>query len=105
MPYKNKEQQREYQREWARRKGVAEAIKDRRKLTRRWLAMYKLALECVECGENHPATLDFHHLGDKSFGITAGAHDKTIEQLQEEIVKCEVLCANCHRKRHYKGPV
>ena len=32
---------------------------------------YKSKLVCVECGENHPACLQFHHLDkeDKSFDI------------------------------------
>jgi hypothetical protein len=74
-----------------------------KKSARQKWAEYKATLSCVECGENHPATLDFHHFirskdNVKVYRLTAnGAYKKALE----EIKKCVVLCSNCHRKHHY----
>jgi hypothetical protein len=54
---------------------------------------------CAICGEKEPCCLDFHHLRDKEFVVSAGV-DVSKERLFDEIDKCVVLCANCHRKLH-----
>jgi hypothetical protein len=54
---------------------------------------------CVDCGENDPVVLEFDHLGDKSFNISKGLRDRGWADLMTEIGKCEVVCANCHRRR------
>lgn len=58
---------------------------------------------CQRCPENDPACLDFHHRDPDSkldnIG-TAIADTWTLEALQLEIDKCDVLCSNCHRKLH-----
>ena len=43
--------------------------------------------------------LEFDHLGDKEFGIGAGFRDRSLQALLNEMAKCEVVCANCHRRR------
>ena len=68
---------------------------------RKWFYDIKAELKCERCGFDHPAALDFHHKDptQKSFGISANKHiDK--EKVLDEIKKCEVLCANCHRVEH-----
>lgn len=54
---------------------------------------------CKVCGEKEIACLDFHHLGDKDVTVSSmlGWND---DRVKEEIAKCVVLCANCHRKHH-----
>jgi hypothetical protein len=54
---------------------------------------------CVDCGETDPLVLEFDHLGDKEFGIAQGLRDRNWEGVLDEIAKCEVVCANCHRRR------
>lgn len=56
---------------------------------------------CCVCGEKDPCCLDFHHLRDKQFCIS-NATDRSISKIKEELEKCIVLCANCHRKLHAK---
>jgi hypothetical protein len=54
---------------------------------------------CVDCGETDPLVLEFDHLRDKSFEIAAAIIDRSWETILAEIAKCEVVCANCHRRR------
>ena len=67
---------------------------------------YKVTLACVDCGEDHPATLDFHHLDpstkERSLGDIA-KYGWSRKKALAEIAKCVILCANCHRTRHWPG--
>jgi hypothetical protein len=58
---------------------------------------------CVECGENDPVVLEFDHLyeKDKDISVMAG-QGYSIEAIKKEILKCQVLCANCHRRKTSK---
>jgi len=114
MPYKNVDEQREYNRAYGRdyykrnRQHLlskqAEKNKKLREKQRRWLIDYKRGLACVRCGENYPAVLQFHHRNheEKEFEIglyTALGFSKA--RLLAELEKCDVLCANCHAKEHW----
>lgn len=80
---------------------------DRRSCLRSWINERKAENGCSRCGQTDAACLEYHHvnpeLKEKAIGelITHG-HGK--QSLQEEIAKCEILCANCHRKEHYNVP-
>jgi len=97
---------REYWRTWyyRNRESVAVARKRRKTDVRTWLRDYKATLACVDCGEAHPATLDFHHTNpaekERSLG-DIGKYGWSVQKVQDEIAKCVILCANCHRKRHW----
>lgn len=70
---------------------------------RGWLKEIKANLACSECGETHPACLDFHHRNpaEKVFTIANAVQlGLSRARLEAEIAKCDVLCANCHRKKH-----
>lgn len=71
-----------------------------------WLRGIKNNLSCGRCGEEHIATLDFHHKDTKTkIGSIADLICKrrsSKKRILEEIDKCEVICSNCHRKEHYK---
>ncbi len=54
---------------------------------------------CSDCGERDPCVLEFDHLGDKSFMVSQGVRDRNWQSVLDEIAKCEVVCANCHRRR------
>lgn len=44
--------------------------------------------------------MDFDHVrGKKKAGISALAHAGDLKSLLEELKKCEMVCANCHRIR------
>lgn len=59
-----------------------------------------LRLECSQCGENHPAVLDFHHT-DPSEKEANPSNIRNRQDFLAEIKKCVVLCSNCHRKLHW----
>jgi hypothetical protein len=55
---------------------------------------------CVDCGESNPLVLDFDHLRDKIDDVAnMVAAARPWEEIQNEIAKCEVCCANCHARR------
>lgn len=58
---------------------------------------------CVDCGESDLVVLEFDHVrGEKSFNISSGIRGQGLSSIKEEIEKCEVRCANCHRKKTSK---
>lgn len=65
---------------------------------------FKKTLCCVMCGESDYRCLDFHHKNTNEKELTIGkATAYSWDRLMAEIKKCDVLCANCHRKVHNKG--
>lgn len=53
---------------------------------------------CAKCGMNKEKCLDFHHMAGKDF--TIGSRRRLKQELIDEIAKCIILCANCHRLHH-----
>lgn len=62
---------------------------------------YKASCGCAKCDEREPVCLEFHHLdpSEKDFVISTSA-TRSWEKVEAEMLKCVVLCANCHRKVH-----
>jgi hypothetical protein len=64
---------------------------------------------CVDCGEKDPIVLEFDHIrGRKIEGIAVMLQQRRPwERIEKEIQKCDVRCANCHKRRthvqSYKG--
>ena len=54
---------------------------------------------CVDCGDDDPLVLEFDHLENKLFNISKGLRDRSWQTVIDEIGKCDVVCANCHRRR------
>lgn len=75
-----------------------------RRRTKQRLVLH-LGGKCSRCGwTGNNAGFDFHHLGDKDFGVSqAMSHPKKYELLLSEVEKCVLLCATCHRLEH-SGP-
>ena len=72
---------------------------------RAYLEAYKREHSCVKCGEPDPVVLDFHHRNKryKKFTISKWLWRASLKALDIEVAKCDVLCANCHRRLHYRG--
>ena len=65
---------------------------------------YKVQKGCAVCGEKHPAVLDFHHIDASTKSFSVGSFDSYKggwDVVYEEIMKCIVMCSNCHRISHY----
>ena len=59
---------------------------------------------CVDCGEKYPHfMLEFDHLpGHEKLGNPVSLGRKySWQKALEEIAKCEIVCANCHKIRSY----
>jgi len=110
MPFKNLNKKRAYARElYQKQRNLAvKRVARRKKEIKNWIEDYKKTLKCSSCGENHPATLDFHHKNqkDKEKGICYFvSNGYSIDKIENEIQKCQILCSNCHRKLHYKTAI
>ena len=59
---------------------------------------------CVDCGIQYPShVMQFDHIEDnKDFNIGSKGAGASVKRLQAEIVKCEIVCANCHAERTYQ---
>jgi hypothetical protein len=66
----------------------------------KYIREIKQALGCVDCGNNDFRVLDFDHvISGKLYNISEMPQRYGIDKIKEEIKKCEVVCANCHRIR------
>lgn len=97
--------QREYRREHYlrnRRKYIDKAAVIRRGVFE-WWREYKTQFVCKNCGENHPACIQFHHPNkNKDMDVARLIGSASRERVIKEIAKCVPLCANCHAKEHWK---
>lgn len=91
MPYKHRED-------------LYDAQKRHRVRVRGQLFEYLSTKKCIDCGENDPIVLEFDHKerGDKFKQVSqmlSGHY--SWNSLLKEINKCDIRCANCHRKKTY----
>jgi hypothetical protein len=57
---------------------------------------------CNRCDATDPRCLDFHHPDGKAAGIARMVADtQPREAIRRELDRCELLCANCHRREHH----
>jgi hypothetical protein len=74
----------------------------RMELVQRCVIGYLLSHPCIDCGEDDPVVLDFDHVrGEKKYNIAQMVRSLTLPIVLEEIAKCDVRCANCHRRKTY----
>lgn len=62
--------------------------------------------KCEICGyDKCKDALDFHHTdpSQKEFGIGAKGYTRAWNKVKQELDKCILVCANCHRELHSKG--
>lgn len=65
------------------------------------LLAYLIEHPCVDCGESDPVVLEFDHVqGNKKTEVGRMVYDSYLwAAVLSEIEKCEVRCANCHRRK------
>jgi len=77
---------------------------DLRDSVKRSVSEKKALTPCADCGLFfHPIVMDFDHRGaqKKENNVSALVHSTCTKKVAEEIDKCDVVCANCHRVRTY----
>lgn len=75
---------------------------EKRKRYKNILVEYKGG-KCERCGyDKCISALEFHHIDEanKSFSISETTFSKSLDELKEEVDKCMLVCANCHRELH-----
>jgi len=110
MPYKDKIVKQTKQKTYANtyykknKEAVIAASKESAKRYKDQWRDYKATLACIKCGQNHPATLDFHHIdrSTKEDSVNRLIKNRAFKRAMEEVKKCVVLCANCHRIHHHE---
>jgi len=81
---------------------IKKAVAKRRKKIKTMAIQYKGG-KCILCGYNKcEDALQFHHLnsGKKEFGVAQSGLTRSWERVKNEIEKCILVCANCHRELH-----
>ncbi len=74
--------------------------KHNRESIKKYLWEYLEDHPCVDCGEKDPIVMDFDHKRDKIAAISSFIKGNySLEKVKIEIQKCEVRCANCHRRK------
>lgn len=58
---------------------------------------------CKDCGLVDPIVMEFDHIGDdKEHNVSRMVDDGYAwSKILQEIAKCEMVCANCHRRRTF----
>ena len=91
MPYKNRED-------------LYKAQKRHRVKIRESLSGFLLKNRCIDCGEADPRVLDFDHIDPKmktrSVSTMLSGH-YSWKAILVEIEKCQIRCANCHRRKNH----
>ncbi|NDD53185.1 hypothetical protein EBZ39_04775 [bacterium] len=92
-----------YATQLARRQKVAQNKTRMRRKTANFIRSYLKMHPCVDCGEADIVVLDFDHIrGQKKDKISSMRKNCCITTIKQEIAKCVVRCANCHRRRTAK---
>ncbi len=99
--------QRQYQRDHYKRNQKSQRLRARKRKSRikldnqRRVFEFLLDHSCVDCGESDPIVLEFDHVsGDKKAEISVlCCQGFKWDTILSEIGKCEVRCANCHRRK------
>lgn len=89
-------------RRWRCKKCLVEAVQKRRDEIKELSVQYKGG-KCQICGyDTCIGALEFHHLDPtkKDFGIGSKGYTRSWGRVQEELDKCIMVCANCHREIH-----
>lgn len=114
MPIKDAEARRSYNKEYHKKyyqkhkdkaKDRAKSFnKKQRKWNREFISRVKSVIGCFDCGIKNPILLDFDHVRGKKVGNISDMVNNAcgLTKIKEEIRKCELRCANCHRLKTHE---
>ena len=104
--YKCKTCNKEYQQKWYQDNKKLQSSKVSRnrnknkELNRDYIFQYLSNNPCKMCGESDILVLEFDHLDNKKHNVSEMiSNGHCLETVKKEIAKCQVLCANCHRRK------
>ena len=106
-PSRSRERQSEYNKQYYR----DHAERFQAYVKKRWherteiIQQLKTGMSCTRCGNDDIRVLDFHHLDRTTKEASVSDMIRRgwgKDRIIQEIAKCEVLCANCHRILHWE---
>jgi DNA-directed RNA polymerase subunit M/transcription elongation factor TFIIS len=107
--HRGQSQCKECRREYMRRRGDLHRQQTRRARDKRREAARAYVIEilrsgaCTDYGLEDPAVLEFDHVGPKRIEVGKLVREAyRLERIKAEIANCELVCANCHRRRTAK---
>lgn len=79
---------------------LAQLKADRRAVAQKYVQEYLQTHPCVDCSESDWVVLEFDHVRDKKKAhvMQLVADGYSLSAVDEEITKCDIRCANCHRR-------
>ncbi len=83
---------------------IVRLINKKKRKVRRDYVQKEKDKPCMDCGIKYPYyVMDFDHVrGEKKFNLSSTTiGSKAYKRIEDEIAKCDVVCANCHRARTY----
>lgn len=95
---KSADHYRRYKERYLAKAGIARA----KALTEiRKIILEALSGGCIDCGEKDIIVLEFDHIdrSTKKYTIAVMRNAAGIVSIRDEIKKCEIRCANCHRRK------
>lgn len=110
MPYKSKIKAKQKSQEYYQRKKEYYNATNKEKARllkiekRAYVTDYLLDHPCVDCGETDIIVLDFDHVRGEKYNNISNLvlQYRSIQKLKDEILKCDIRCANCHRRITHK---
>jgi len=97
-----------YQKEWylknkeKRDAQIKKYDKERIAINRKFICDYLKENPCIDCGESDIIVLEFDHQSDKTMNISEATYRWGLSRLKDEVKKCVIRCANCHRRKTAK---
>ncbi len=84
-----------------RRKNKKLNSKEIRKRNTQYIWDYLKKHPCIDCNESDPIVLEFDHRENKKYNVSEMSV-LSLEKIENEISKCDIRCANCHRRKTAK---
>jgi len=77
----------------------------RRAKKRKELLVNRLGGKCIKCGyKKNLSALHFHHKEEFKKSISLDSRNLSnhrMDLIEKEVLKCELLCSNCHAEHHH----
>ncbi len=90
----------------ANREALIKATRDKTIVNREYIQAYKEANPCTDCGKFfHYCVMEFDHIDSENKLSDISklmSSPYKLKKILDEIAKCELVCANCHRIRTCK---